>query len=323
MKESLEALAEEFLNTLECVKKASPHTLRSYRTDLDSFLPWVEGDIDKGALRTYFNALYEKGASRRTVLRKYSSLSSFFAFLVRKKFLHKNPMKELERPKLDKSLPRPIGVGEIAHFFSMPSTQNLMGLRDRAMMELFYSSGLRLSELAGLSRGDFYIEEKKMRLRGKGKKERIVPLTDQAIFWLVAYLNREDRYGGSLTDSGWHKAEEDRAALFLNRLGQRLSSRSIDRIFARYLRQSGLIEKVTPHVLRHSIATHLLEQGMGLKMIQTLLGHNSPATTTIYTQVSTKLKKEAYDQAHPLVLEKKIRERGKPDSVTNSQTETS
>jgi integrase/recombinase XerC len=157
------------------------------------------------------------------------------------------------------------------------------------MMELFYSSGLRLSELVALNIGDFNETEKTVKLKGKGKKERIVPITENAARLLVLYLNHVDR------------SASDREAIFLNRFGKRLSARSIDRQFKTYLKMSGLSTKVTPHTIRHTIATHWLENGMDLKTIQVLLGHSSLATTQIYTQVSTKLKKEVYDKAHPLV----------------------
>ncbi|KAG8173624.1 hypothetical protein JTE90_020978 [Oedothorax gibbosus] len=167
-------------------------------------------------------------------------------------------------------------------------------------MELFYSSGLRLSELIGLNRQDVNIQGLLIKVRGKGKKERVVPITQTAAHWLDNYINHSLRD----QDSSSHRREEDPQAVFLNKWGKRLSSRSIDRHFTQYLKASGLAATITPHTIRHTIATHWLEKGMDLKTIQMLLGHNSLATTTIYTQVSSRLKREVYDKAHPLAQEK-------------------
>ena len=162
-------------------------------------------------------------------------------------------------------------------------------------MELFYSSGLRVSELVGLNRVDFDEPNFLMRLKGKGKKERIVPITKNSAKWISEYLNHSERH----KNIDGHLSEIDREAIFLNRQGTRLTSRSVDRNFDKYLRMSGLAEKITPHTIRHTIATHWLENGMDLKTIQELLGHNSLSTTTLYTQVSTNLKKKVYHKAHP------------------------
>ncbi len=304
---------EKYLDHLRLVKQASPHTIRNYRLDLAAFLAFAGksgGEFEKRLFRSYFSKLHEEGHARRTVLRRLSTLRSFFKFLVKEKVIASNPLEELQRPKLDKTLPRSLTPQEVALFFEQPDIAMLMGVRDRCIMELFYSSGLRLSELASLNRQDVDLKAKRAKVRGKGKKERIVPLTSNAALWIARYLEHPERY----LDGEMHVAEMDGDAIFLNRWGKRLSVRSIDRMFLAYLRASGLANRVTPHTLRHSIATHLLEQGMDLKTIQTLLGHSALATTTIYTQVSTRLKREVYEKAHPLE-EKKERESSKPDSV--------
>ena len=170
---------------------------------------------------------------------------------------------------------------------TQPDIANYLGLRDRAMMELFYSSGLRLSEMTGLSKGDFDEKNLILNIFGKGKKQRQTPITKTAAEWLLRYLNAPEREA------------KDPKALFLNHRGKRLTPRSVDRNFVHYLKASGLSRRITPHTIRHTIATHWLENGMDLKTIQMLLGHNSLATTTIYTHVSTKLKREVYDKTHP------------------------
>ena len=173
--------------------------------------------------------------------------------------------------------------------------QSYLGFRDRVIIELFYSSGLRVSELCALNREDVILPNLSMRVKGKGKKERIIPITKNASRWLHDYLNHPDRYAGSSTFQPQH----DPQAIFLNKWGRRLSARSVDRLFRRYLLSSGIAATVTPHTIRHTIATHWLENGMDLKTIQGILGHSSLSTTTIYTKVSTKLKKEVYNKAHP------------------------
>ena len=204
-------------------------------------------------------------------------------------------MDEIESPRLDKTLPVSLSYDQIQRLFDMPDTGTYLGFRDRCIMELFYSSGLRVSELVLLDRQDFNPAELLLKLKGKGKKERIVPITDNAAEWISAYLCHPER----TLDGSLHLAQKDSEAIFLNRWGERLSPRSVDRKFDLYLKQSGLAGKVTPHTIRHTIATHWLESGMDLKTIQLLLGHTSLNTTTIYTHVSPKFKREAYDKAHP------------------------
>jgi integrase/recombinase XerC len=291
---------EKFLDHLRLIKQASAHTLRNYRLDLTSFLDFLDGrQVDRKLLRSYFSKLHEEGCARRTVLRRLSSLRSYFKHLVKEKVIVVNPMDELQRPKLDKTLPKTLTLEEIKHFFSQPDVETLTGLRDRAIMELFYSSGLRLNELAQLSRNDIDWKGRRIKVRGKGKKERLVPVTPNAFDWLKRYLDCPFRY----QDHERQQAEADPEAVFLNRWGKRLTPRSIDRLFKEYLRSSGLAGRLTPHALRHSIATHLLEKGMDLKTIQVLLGHSALTTTTIYTQVSTRLRRETYEKTHPLEKE--------------------
>jgi len=195
-------------------------------------------------------------------------------------------------------LPVSLNYEQLTQLFDQPDTSTYLGYRDRTIMELFYSSGLRVSELAALNRQDFDYENLTVKLRGKGKKERIIPITKNAADWIKSYLDHSERHH----DSDMHMAQVDPHAIFLNKLGTRLTTRSVDRKFDHYLTQSGLAGKVTPHTIRHTIATHWLENGMDLKTIQVLLGHSSLATTTIYTQVSSKLKKKVYDETHPRAL---------------------
>ncbi len=294
---------DRYLQHLEIVQQSSPHTLRNYRIDLQMFSEQMEeskvsavDQVQKRHIRNFLALLHTRGAARRTATRRLSSLRSFFKFLCREQLIKNNPVEEINGPKLDKTLPRPLTMQEVDLFFSQPDLTNYLGLRDRCMMELFYSSGLRVSELAGLNRDDVDLQGRRVRLRGKGKKERVVPLTKTVVDWLERYLQHPDRY----IDDDCHQAQKCEKAIFLNRWGNRITVRSIDRLFQGYLRSSALLGHVTPHALRHTIATHWLEKGMDLKTVQNLLGHSALTTTTIYAQVSTRLKRQAYEKAHPL-----------------------
>ena len=281
-------MRDDFLSHLNLAKGVSVHTIRGYRIDLTSFFDFVgDEEGNKRSIRRFLAHLHEKGASTRTILRKLSSLRSFFKHAIRKDLVDYNPVEEIESPKKEKRLPVSINYEQVQLLINQPDTSNYLGFRDRAIMELFYSSGLRLSEVAGLNRRDFDPRNQVLNIFGKGKRQRQAPITETAANWITQYLNHLER------------DEQDPEAIFLNRFGKRITSRSIDRNFAAYLKSSGLSVRITPHTIRHTIATHWLENGMDLKTIQMLLGHTSLTTTTIYTHVSSKLKREVYDKTHP------------------------
>lgn len=319
-----------YLEYLRVVKNASEHTIRNYAIDLNSFKSYIEKerlsttaperlpnkishdapyssqqtpfdhlidlkDIDRKIIRGFLAWLTLSKQNKRTVARKLSLLRSFFRFSLSQGLISSDPTEEMESPKLDRKIPVSLTYEQITHLFSQPDTASYLGFRDKVMMELLYSSGLRVSELVNLNRQDFDDESLTVKLRGKGKKERIVPITKNAAHLIRSYLEHPARYEGS----NQHSPECDPEAVFLNKHGSRLTARSVDRKFDGYLTQSGLSGRITPHTIRHTIATHWLENGMDLKTIQMLLGHSALATTTIYTQVSPKLKKKAYDKAHP------------------------
>ncbi len=295
---------EDYLAYMRSVRAASPHTIRNYQIDLLDFLSFLEGRrVTIEVIRQYIAHLHQKSFKKRSIARKVSSLKSLFKSLFIQKKISVNPMEDIQTIKLDKPIPTSLSYDQVEHFFSQPDVSTYLGFRDRTMMELLYSSGIRVSELAGLNRDDLALEHRMMRIRGKGKKERLIPMTQNAAEWLSKYLNHSARY----LDSTYHHKENDRQAIFLNRWGSRISTRSIDRTFREYLLKSGLAEDVTPHTIRHTIATHWLEKGMDLKTIQEILGHSSLMTTTIYTRVSTSLKKDVYKKAHPLSLDEKVR----------------
>lgn len=322
--------AYQFLQHLKVIKNASHHTLRNYTVDLNDFKFFLESQFDKDTsphelshkidyelisqeqgylksdfidinlidrkvLRNFLNTLSERKSTKKTIARKLAALRSFFKFAHAKKFISTNPIEDIETPKIQKHIPQTLDPNQIQELFDQPDTTDYFGLRDRAIMELFYSSGLRVSELVTLDRENFDPENLLVKLKGKGNKERIVPITKNAAEWIKHYLYHPDRFK---PDSGRHP-QIDRQAIFLNKLGTRLSPRSVDRNFDKYIKSSGLAGKATPHTLRHSIATHWLENGMDLKTIQVMLGHSNLATTTIYSQVSNKLKKKTHLKAHP------------------------
>lgn len=300
---------QEFLEYLETIKNASSHTIRNYSLDLKAFHSFLESEkmaissieeIDKRVIRSFLAHLNFENASKRTILRRIACLRSFFKYFKREGKITANPMEEIDSPKLEKALPKSLTYEQVERLLSQPDTSSYLGFRDRCIMELLYSSGLRISELALLDRRHFDPSNLSLRLQGKGRKERIVPITKGAAKWIHDYLDHEDRH----IDGKTHRAEEDKKAIFLNKWGKRITMRSLDRNFAKYLLASGLPTSVTPHTIRHTIATHWLESGMDLKTIQVLLGHSSLVTTTIYTQVSHRLKKEVYDKAHPSALKK-------------------
>ncbi|NGX38534.1 MAG: Tyrosine recombinase XerC [Chlamydiae bacterium] len=294
----------QFLTHLESIKNASVHTLRNYGNDLKAFKIFLEkekisigslDEIDKRLVRSFLAHLNFEQASRRTLLRRLACLRSFFKYLKREKKVEHNPMEEIDTPKLAKSIPKSLSYEQIERLFSQPDTATYLGFRDRCIMELLYSSGLRISELASLNRRDLDGQNRILRVQGKGKKERVLPITESAAKWVHEYLDHPERENGGRK----HQPQVDKEAIFLNKWGKRITMRSLDRNFSKYLLASGLSSNVTPHTIRHTIATHWLENGMDLKTIQVLLGHSSLVTTTIYTRVSTRLKREVYDKSHP------------------------
>ena len=323
------AAAYQFLEYFKTVKNASEHTRRNYTIDLNSLKIYIEEKvlkckedkipskirhdeqydersrfnddiidlkaIDRRLIRNFLAYLQDKKVHRSTVVRRISSLRSFFKYCFRNNFIVENPVEEIDSPKIEKRIPYSLSYEELQRFFSQPDLNNYLEFRDRAMMELFYSSGLRVSELVALNREDFDHNTMLLRIKGKGKKERVVPITKNAADWIEKYLDHPERD----KDTDGHLSQVDEKAIFLNKLGTRITTRSVDRKFDKHLTTSGLAGKVTPHTIRHTIATHWLENGMDLKTIQMILGHTSLVTTTIYTHVSGKLKKEVYDKAHP------------------------
>ncbi|MBN1869453.1 MAG: tyrosine recombinase XerC [Candidatus Omnitrophica bacterium] len=279
---------EKFISYLEIEKNYSPHTILNYRIDLEGFCNFIGQTsvekVDYLFLRRFLAQLRTKNYRPRTLARKLSALRSFYKFLQREGFAHENPAVLIMSPKLDKMLPKFLSEDEMAQLIEAPSLKDTAGKRDRAILETLYSTGMRVSELVGLNIPDVDLISNIVKVRGKGKKERLIPIGDKALEAIRDYLQERK-----------HKLN----ALFLNKSGTRLSDRSVRNITNKYITAVSMTRHVSPHVVRHSFATHLLNRGADLRSVQELLGHVNLSTTQIYTHVTTDHLKEVYNKAHP------------------------
>lgn len=287
---------DDYLHHLSAVRDASAHTVRAYGVDLRAFALWHTehggGPIDRLALRRYVAALHRDGMAASSVQRKLSSLRGLFRFLRERGTLRTDPARLVRGPKLPQRLPKFLTVPQVDQLLSLTFTDDFAGRRDRAILELLYSTGCRVSEAASLSLRQLDLDDGHVRVLGKGKKERLALLGKPARQALAAYLPLRGRL----------QAEQGTAtnALFLNRLGRPLSSRWLFEVVRQTARRAGIPVKLSPHGLRHSFATHLLDRGADLRTVQEMLGHERLGTTQIYTHVSIARLKAVYDRAHPL-----------------------
>ena len=294
-----------FLRYLKVERNASELTIKSYREDLTSLTEFLEhshgqvpavASISPLQLRDFVAALNEAGYAPSSVSRKLASLRSFFRFAQREGLVQQNPAKPLRNPRRRRKLPHFLTTDEISKLLNAPPKNRPAGLRDRAIFETMYSAGLRVSELVGVNEGDLDLEQGIVRVRGKGKKERLAPLGRYAIGAIKRWLKARKL-------SNKVKAGHD-APVFLNKFGERITTRSVARMLDKYLKETGLDIRTSPHTLRHSFATHLLDNGADIRSVQELLGHKSLITTQIYTHVSTAGLREAYEKAHPRARQK-------------------
>lgn len=288
----LENARDQFLLYLQGEKNASPHTVKNYGVDLAEFIT-VTGEtpareVDYLAIRKFLAHLKEKGYSKSTISRKLACLRSFFKFLTRENVIANNPAVGIATPKREKKLPSFLEIQEIENLLDATAGASLSSKRDKALLETLYSSGIRVSELVGLNVEDTDVLGGVLRIRGKGKKERMVPIGRKAQEAIREYLEKR---GNDYGKAG--------GALFFNKNSTRLTDRSVRRILIKYARKASIHKDVSPHTLRHSFATHLLDRGADLRSVQELLGHESLSTTQIYTHVTTKRLKEVYEKVHP------------------------
>lgn len=298
----MEQTIRAFLDYLRLEKNHSPHTLRAYGRDLEEFHAYLSRDgreqlspevIDHITIRDYLGYLLAKGNRKSSVARKLATLRSFFRHLHREDKIRTNPARLVRTPRLASRTPRFLSLEEVEFVLQLPDPTTDRGLRDRAILELLYASGPRVGELAQLNVEDVSLAERLVKVRGKGRKERIVPFGEKARQALRDYLPVRARLLRKQVSSG------EPGALFLNLRGGRLTARSVQRNLCEYLTRAASLLKVHPHLFRHSFATHLLNNGADLRVIQELLGHQSLATTQKYTHLSLEGLMKTYRAAHP------------------------
>ena len=285
---------DEYLNHLVIERGLSHNSVTAYSHDLCRFFSWArEKPPDQVAaedLREHLVWLRREGISARSMTRAMSAIRGYFRFLLEEEIINHDPTALLDRPKLQKSLPGVLSRQEIERLLSAPDLENVEGLRDRAMLELLYAAGLRVSELVGLSLNDIDLEAGVVRAFGKGSKERLVPIGEEAVRWARQYL--------LTVRPAWAKGRTTNA-LFLSRRGKGLTRQAVWHRIKHYCLAAGIKGKISPHTFRHSFATHLLEGGADLRAVQAMLGHADISTTQIYTHVDRKRLREEYDRYHP------------------------
>ena len=298
---------DDFLKHLKYERNLSEHTLRNYESDLVQFYDYVappnsDGErrevnlhlIDNLTIREYMATLYEKKKKKSSIHRKVATLRTFFRFMCREGVLENNPAMLVTSPRVERTLPTHLNIQDMIRFIETPETETVLGKRDRAILELLYASGVRVSELVGLNLTDIDFTRMSLRVKGKGRKERIVPFGNHAKAALEIYLGVR---GELLVEAD--PDDRDPLAVFMNYQGTRITTRSVGRMIDKYVKQCADLHHISPHSLRHSFATHLLDAGADLRTIQELLGHARLTTTQNYTHVSTDKLMEVYDKAHP------------------------
>jgi integrase/recombinase XerC len=298
---------DDFLKHLKYERNLSEHTLRNYESDMEQFYDFIapansDGErravdihaLDNLTIREYMATLYEKKKKKSSIHRKVACLRTFFRFLCREGVLEKNPAMLVSSPRVERKLPNHLSIEQMIKFIETPETDTVLGKRDRAILELLYASGVRVSELVGLNLTDIDFNNQTLRVKGKGRKERMVPFGNHAKAALESYLGVR---GELLIEAD--PDDRDPNAVFMNYQGTRITTRSVGRMLDKYCKQCAEIHHVSPHALRHSFATHLLDAGADLRTIQELLGHARLTTTQQYTHVSTDKLMEVYDKAHP------------------------
>lgn len=307
----MQTIVDHYVNYLRAGRNASPHTVRTYigalvgnkiRGREKGFFQFLFANninsleaVNKQILRDYMYWLMQQGVARSSIANKLSAIRSFYRYLLREELIKENPLEQVTSPKLDKRLPIVLTTDEVTRLLEAPVTGKPMGQRDKAILELLYASGLRVSEIVNLNLNQVDLFEKEIRVVGKGNKERVVLMGEPAAKSLSTYINdgRTKLLGGKKS-----------TAVFINRSGQRLIERRIQKIIDHYAKVANINRKIHPHILRHTFATHMLDGGADLRVVQELLGHASLSTTQIYTHVSKSQAKKIYLAAHPLALGK-------------------
>jgi integrase/recombinase XerC len=304
-----EEYLQEFLEHMRYERNLSVHTLRNYASDLSQFLDFLAPvidektqerraldikDIDHITIREWMSELHSANKKKTSIARKLASARTFFQFLVREGKLQMNPAKLVSTPRIERKLPNHLSTEDAVRFIESPDGETDMGKRDRAILEFLYATGVRVSELTKMDLRDIDFDNKSVLVTGKRRKQRVVPFGEHALAALQIYLDIRANFLNNAPP-----AERDPQAVFLNYQGTRITTRSVGRMVDKYIRQCADIHDISPHSLRHSFATHLLDSGADLRDIQELLGHARLSTTQIYTQVSMEKLIDVYDKAHP------------------------
>jgi integrase/recombinase XerC len=325
MQQNVYGYVERFVDYLEAERHASRYTVRNYKSDLignlqhgaeKGFFQFLDHkgvttleEVDKTLMREYLGSLVDQRVAKVSLARKLSAIRSFYRYLMREHLLERNPIELIVSPKLDHRLPEFLTIDEINKLINMPDVSTPLGQRDRAIVELFYAAGMRVSELAGLNLGQLDLESREVRVIGKGNKERLVIIGQPAAQAMETYLRQaRPKYANKYSGD----------AVFLNYQGGRLTDRWLQMLLIKYARAAGLLKKVHPHLLRHTFATHLLDGGADLRVVQDLLGHANLATTQIYTHVTQTQARKVYMASHPMAG---FKDKENENSETPAKTE--
>lgn len=301
----MKVIINKYLKYLSVEKNASPHTITSYENDLSSFLEFCaeQEDVDienvkinsitRLTIRLWLGELSEQGLAKSSISRKVAALRSFFKYCFKRGHIEKNPAHLLVVPKKDRTLPKTVNTADIERMMDSIETETPVGKQDKALLELFYGTGIRLSELINLNLSQLDLRNNQISVIGKGNKQRIIPLGNKAVAALKEHLDSKEKLFGSKTDNDAKKG------LFHSAHGQRMYARNAQRIVEKYLTKTSEVTQKSPHVLRHSFATHMLDNGADIRIIKEFLGHSNLAATQIYTHTSVERLKNVYENAHP------------------------
>ncbi len=294
----MELFLKEYLAHIKLEKNLSQNTVSSYKIDINAFISFLKdsgiddpSDISSDHISSFFKTLKEIGLLGSSSARYFSSLKGFFLYLLKNKYIVKNPIEKITAPRISKKLPGVLDVSEVEKILSAPDANDKLGLRDKAMLELFYACGTRVSELINIKVNDLFFEDEIIRVFGKGSKERLIPVGSSAVKWVGEYLKKSRPL--------LMKKSKSENNLFLNSRGSKLSRMGVWKIIDRYVKQAGIEKDVHPHTFRHSFATHLLEGGADLRAVQEMLGHADISTTQIYTHIDRDYIKQVHKQYHP------------------------
>lgn len=294
----MELFLKEYLAHIKLEKNLSQNTVSSYKIDINAFISFLKdsgiddpSDISSDHIGSFFKTLKELGLLGSSSARYFSSLKGFFLYLLKNKYIEKNPIEKITAPRISKKLPGVLDVNEVEKILSAPDANDKLGLRDKAMLELFYACGTRVSELINIKVNDLFFEDEIIRVFGKGSKERLIPVGSSAVIWVGEYLKKSRPL--------LMKKSKSENNLFLNSRGSKLSRMGVWKIIDRYVKKAGIEKDVHPHTFRHSFATHLLEGGADLRAVQEMLGHADISTTQIYTHIDRDYIKQVHKQYHP------------------------